>query len=205
MSVLFKTVVSAGEVITCLPTLSDGWLFVDAGVYVGAHDQPNAYYKSSLTDYVYAGQGVTIAIPSYYIGRSVLFFDTTPLAGKNIVSGLARCYCSEKANADDQLLVLVDGSGCHDPLVNGDFGELLLRTSPYGLVSISSISAGSYFDIPLTDLGLAAINKGGVTKYGLRTSEDITTTVPTQVDEIVRIPSAESGSPHYPLLLVTVS
>jgi hypothetical protein len=81
-------------------------------------------------------------------------------------------------------LTLVPATGVHVPLVEGDYLALRGNTTDYGHVTVSPPSIiNGWLVVPLTPAGVAAIVKGGITKFGIRSSKDISKTSPGQAYE----------------------
>jgi hypothetical protein len=101
-------------------------------------------------------------------------------------------------------ITVVDGSLLNDPLVAGDYGDLLTQTTSGGVFNTAGFLVGTYNDIPLNAVGMGWISKTGMTKLGLRSSRDITATVPSDLEQVGVYPSESAGGVGYrPMLVVS--
>jgi hypothetical protein len=152
----------------------------------------------------------------FRIWRGAIEFNTAALAGLNISS--AAILFRDKPVALSPVnyikssftLQLVPAIGVGYPMVKADYGDLLNNTTNYGQVTIfdSSYLAGGWNKIELTAAGIAAINTGGVTRFGLRSAKDISATDPSgptgpyYYSEYLQIYNTDADAPR---LIVTVS
>lgn len=132
------------------------------------------------------------------IDRGALFFDTSDLlTTDNIQSATLQFWVASDNSSTNFNITIVDGSGLNGPLQTSDYYELLLNTESKGSATTVGISTTGYTTITITDLSI--ISKTGYTKLGLRSSRDISGTVPTD-DEYVGIYMGESIYP--PILTI---
>jgi hypothetical protein len=106
-----------------------------------------------------------------WLTRGVLLFDTSSLNGKTLVGATLLPYCSSKAmevsRPDFSVGVFSSNPASDDELVASDFSTL-------GTTILSEEKAYDYFTegyygrLTLNSSGLAAINKTGITKLGIR-------------------------------------
>ena len=103
-------------------------------------------------------------------------------------------------------LTIVPATGVTDPIVVGDYGDLLSQTTSYGIVTIPTAAANrKKITITLNASGLAAINKTGTTRFGLRSSRDISNTSPgsgASFQEYVTVGGKNGSSVFVPRLAV---
>ncbi|MBA7712563.1 hypothetical protein ES703_121542 [subsurface metagenome] len=119
----------------------------------------------------------------WFMWRGGLFFNTLELAGKEILSAKLILHeafggaASAIAHPEVQWLVIVPGGDLNESgLVVADYGELIDDIIYYGSITGTDwVAYGDEVDVPidLTAAGLAAINKSGWTKFGLRGRKDI--------------------------------
>jgi len=115
----------------------------------------------------------------FEIYRGFVFFDTSDVAGR-ILDATLRLYTPGWAGSEETeefTIVIQSGMPTYptDPLAAADYN----RTKYSGDLGSYSITVAGwdaeaeYIDIPLNADGIAAINKGGVTKFCLRSDKDI--------------------------------
>ena len=132
-------------------------------------------------------------IHNYAIERGFLFFDTSAIpAGATITSAILYLYAPYKSVTTDFNVVIQDGQPNypHSPLINGDYYYANYRNNG-GQKAISDFTLNSYNAITLNSNGLAWINKGGITKICLRSSQDIAKTAPTDTTSWIDIIASE--------------
>jgi len=149
------------------------------------------------------GQGWTGS--SYYIQRGALFFDTSSLPDDvYITSAMLSLYGYFDESETDFDITVVDGSLLNDPLAAGDYGDLRTQTTSGGVFNTAGFSTSGYNDIALNTVGMGWISKTGMTKFGLRSSSDITTTAPSDHVHVGVHPSDPNGGVGYrPMLVVS--
>ena len=187
---------------TFYSTASDGYLSKGDPTYNNAHIAPNAGYIANAITYIRVGQQL---LTDYYIYRDALFFDTSSLPDNAVItSATLSLWGATAAPATDFYVTVVDGSSLNDPLVVGDYGYLGGQTTSGGELNTAGYSPGGpYNDIVLNAAGIGWISRTGMTKFGLRSSRDITSSAPSG-DEIVAFSSNEEIL-HPPMLVVTYS
>lgn len=157
-----------------LPT--GGLLTLNDAVYATAHDGAGGVSNTIISISV----GQRLSGGSYDVYRAGLSFDTSSLgAGATIVSATLSVYGFADTSTTDFNLTVVSGADLADPLVDADYQDLLNATTSFGALSTSGFVADTWFDIDLNATGLAAISKTGITRFGLRSSRDISSTTPT--------------------------
>ncbi|MFA5761864.1 MAG: hypothetical protein WC877_08940, partial [Dehalococcoidales bacterium] len=160
-------------------------------------------YRENYGD-ITIGQIVAISGPygdgyraTYYIYRSLLFFDTSNIPeNATITSVKMSLYCTDKdtiiiyhhstspyhtyEDGTDFNVIIQDGQPNypHNPVINSDY-DCSKYSNNGGQKATSDFTLDAYNDITLNSNGKAWINKGGITKLILRTSNDIAGTAPS--------------------------
>ncbi|MDR9459511.1 MAG: IPTL-CTERM sorting domain-containing protein, partial [Dehalococcoidia bacterium] len=186
---------------TFYSTSSDGFLEIANSSYTAAHDAANAdVIWSALT---WSAIGQAFISGNYQIYRNALFFDTSSLPDSAVVTAATlSLYGSVDYSTTDFDITVVDGSLLNDPLVLGDYGDLLTQTISGGAFNTSGFSVSGYNDIPLNPTGMGWISKTGMTKFGLRSSREIASIVPRGY-EAININQYEEGVGYQPRLVVS--
>jgi hypothetical protein len=164
----------------------DGYFrnYSDAGTYESMHDAAAADYAENdgskhdpytKPDEIVVGQDLFNSILGFNgsLWRGFLQFDTTGLLVTDTpVSAFILLHVKE-SHIDDNLwnLVVVNPSTLVNPLVAADYHVLLGQTTQAGAATM--IRGGYWLLITLNAVGLALINKAGVTRFGLRSNRDI--------------------------------
>jgi len=145
-------------------------------------------------------------LPGYRVERGAYVFDTSYLSGLGgikILSARLKVYKElGPYNMTGEYIVVVDGSAIEDTPVAADFGDLLTATTELGSVLATEVATGAYTDIELNAAGLALISKTGNTKFGLRSTKDINSTMPTST-QIIYFWGYGAGGAKYTKLEVT--
>ncbi len=185
---------------TFYSTASDGGLEQSDINYSAVHDAPSGTVNAgSLRIRI----GQSAAGSALYIYRGGLFFDTSSLPDDaTITSATLSLYGSDHQLGTDFDITVVDGSVLEDPMVNSDYGDLLPQTTGGGTFNTAGFSTSGYNDIALNAAGISWISKTGTTKFGLRSSRDISVTPPTGTEHL-RIWANEKGEGYRPKLVVT--
>lgn len=180
--------------------------------YALAHDEATAEVVNTTAQYLEVGQYFSVA-NGYNVSRGGLFFDTSALPnGCAIISATLTLTIASSYTGVAFDLTLVSGADFGASLVAGDFGDLLDDITSYGAVSTTGWSIDTAADITINAAGLATISKTGVTKWGLRSSRDISDTTPklngeSSYNEEIQVwtsEEAESGDGSYrPKLVIT--
>jgi hypothetical protein len=122
-----------------------------------------------------------------YIGRMAVFFDTSNLAGESITAatlGMVGTSADPIINDFTSSLGLVLFNSASDTaLVVADFNQFgtALQAPSINLASLSNDNS-TYNTWTLDATGRGNISLSGITKFGLRISDDITGIEPTWVD-----------------------
>lgn len=157
----------------------DGFLLNidDTTSYEAAHDAPTASHAPFNDDEsgLDVGQWITYAGSIYLsarIERGYLEFDTSNMDVDDVILAAHLLIRIEAMYLDhDYQLCLVPSGGVDNPLVVADYGTLHNQATDYGKIDIEP--PAGYRVIDLTAAGIAAISKGGTTRFALRTSRDI--------------------------------
>lgn len=143
--------------------------------------------------------------------RSLFLFDTSTLASiANIESALFSFWATSKSNGLGSFVTYLCSSNpaSNTNIVNADFSTL--GTTSYGTIDYASVTTGAYSGLSLNSSGMSAINKGGITKLGLKLDWDILnsftgTWVSTEVSRIIAYFADQTGTTNDPKLVVTYS
>jgi hypothetical protein len=195
------TLEASPDEVTFYSTASDGGLEkVDQPPYSAVHGAPSGTVKAGSLG---IRMGQSAAGSALYIYRGGLFFDTSSLPDDaTITSATLSLYGSDDQSGTDFDITVVDGSVLEDPMVNSDYGDLLPQTTGGGTFNTAGFSITGYNDIALNAAGISWISKTGTTKFGLRSSRDISATGPGG-SEYVKIWAHEQGEGYRPKLVVT--
>lgn len=142
----------------------------------------------------------------YYVSRIFALFDTSTIGSDTISSGsLSLYYKSTHGDSGDESSVVVSSTpASNTAIVHGDFDQV--GTTEFGSINLTdwSTSAGDENSHTLNASGLAHINKSGVSKFGVRTSGDISATSPGTSNAYNRAEcyGAENASGYDPKLVV---
>jgi len=132
--------------------------------------------------------GQELVLGLYSLWRFGLIFDTSSiLGGATITAATLDLYLMSKdITGSDFDLTIVSGADLNNPLVDADYYDLLDKTTSFGASTVSTMTAGAVNSISLNATGLAAINigAGAITKLGLRSSRDISSTPPTGYEDL---------------------
>jgi hypothetical protein len=187
-------------------TTNADWDTMRAGVGTGSNDSAASrpVFITSAGDPTWSG-----------FGRLIFLYDTRGLGGDSIDSAV-NDYTSTSAYAitndfDDSLSLVASAPASTTAVVNGDFDSLGTTKFATADVAVSGIARDDEtpFRFTLNAAGLAAIDGGGVTKFGIRTLHDLANTEPSgsSADDgtIVYILQAEEAvaGDQFPVLIVT--
>ncbi|KKM68298.1 hypothetical protein LCGC14_1462300 [marine sediment metagenome] len=151
-----------------------------AGAYAQAHDVANADAVYNDPGSIQIGQFYRLFPTEYYeVFRGAMIFDTSSIpVGSTMVSATLALIARQLVGASGFSVVLVSGVGLADVFVVADFGDLLAAVTSFGAVVIANPPNETVLTITLNAAGLAAIVPGGTTRFGLRSSLDISNTPP---------------------------
>ena len=181
---------------------SDGLLASNDVVYNTAWTNTSGSIGDAGTTCALGQATYGIGMP-YFIYRSALLFDTTSLSSSIGITGATlSLYGSADYTNDDFNIQVQSGSPTypHDPLINTDYNKANYTDDGGTLTSIGW-SSSSYNSFSLNATGYGWINKGGTTKFLLRSDKDIAGTIPTDY-EFLYFYMYEKGTGYQPLLHV---
>ncbi len=184
------------------------------------YDREMVFYTSSSDGLVYAGPGSWSAVygaasgeipisstivvgsdSSYYCRRGTLYFDTSPLPDNADIESATLHLFGKSDETSTYVafdLVVVDGSSIAEPPTAMDYGYLGSRTAKGGYFRVNSTADNwrttRYNIIELNATGLGWINRTGPTKFGLRSSRDISNRTPTSTEQVGMYTSEEPGT-----------
>ncbi len=126
-----------------------------------------------------AGQEYAPGTPDVYsVLRGAIMFDTSSIpSGAIITAAVLSLYGYLDESDTDFDVVVVSGADLADIVVAEDYGDLLNDIASLGSFNTSTFQIG-WNSITLNAAGIAAIVKGGMTRFGLRSSRDISSTTP---------------------------
>lgn len=153
--------------------------------FILAHDAANGTAVYSNPSYMVVGQLFQANKYSTYRGIAVFNTASIPITD-NILSAQIRFDCIVNPILCD--LSIVSGSDVVSPAVIADFGRILDNITVFGNIAQGDIISGENF-ITLNQQGINAINKGGLTTFALRSSEDIDNIAPTTAHEEILLTS----------------
>lgn len=177
-----------------------------ATVYATAH---NAAVADDITNAeLITGQyHISSPVVGFHVYRDALVFDTSSLADDLvIVSARLKLWSKRIASVGVGFdVVIVSGADIEDTPVVADYGDLLDDTATRGSVDTDDIGLEEAVYIDLNSTGISEINKTGLTKFGLRSSRDISSTEPSAdtVEWISFYHYAEGAGQKWPRLIIT--
>jgi len=142
---------------------------------------------------------------SYFISRSFLTYDTTPIPATAIIqSATLKPWFFVKYITSSVLYPYWQITPGHqsDPIETDDWDAQNPETTILGQIDIRDIILNQFNDIPLNAEGLTHINKGGLTKYCNRIELDIRNIPPPLGANAAWYHSAQKGASFWPLLEV---
>jgi len=199
------------------------WQLWDVNLFRVFHPQNTGYlYKTSLVSYedchdatdadtaynndtVLAVGQIDDNFTSWYIWRGFVEFNTSSIgSGSSIESAEVIIEVTGYFDIDAAFNIVLTWPGSVTfPLAVGDYGTLVGQTASLGSFTVSTPAVNrKVIVITLNSTGIAAINKTGVTRFGIRSSRDISETAPsTNGDEMLSI-FGTSSSGIVPRLIV---
>ena len=141
--------------------------------------------------------------------RTFLLFDTSTLTtAATISSATLSLYVLTVTNINpgsgDALSVITTTPASNTAIVTGDWGNVGTTLQATG-VSLSTLTTNTYNAITLNSTGLGNISKTSITKFGLRTAEDISNTLPVDgsQNDVTYSSADNTGTTQDPKLDVT--
>jgi hypothetical protein len=200
---------SVTTTVTLLSPTTDGYIYNSdgyygsAGVYLTARNSLTGTVDSSSISAV-GGQFAFIDpnLIQYVVYRQFPFFDTSSIpAGATIDSWNLSLYVVADYSTTDFEVTIQQGVGVypHSPLQTGDY-YYGFYSGNGGNRSTDEIDGVGFWNI--TGTQMSWINAGGITKFCVRSSNDIDAVEPTG-DEYVEFATRESGEAYAEKLYVT--
>lgn len=126
-----------------------------------------------------ACSGVSNKFAAIY--RGILLFATSSIGTDNIDSAVLSLYgYSKYCDINDNVMHICQSNPQNDNAVtNSDYQGMKDYNTSFGSITQSSFSLTGYNDIALNSSGISNINKGGISKFGLRTGSDLSGTTPS--------------------------
>lgn len=156
---------------------SESWSTIIAGAGTHAYDSTNPHYFINY-------QGTTS--PNYSrCGRAIFLFDTSSITDGDDIDGASfGVNITLKADSNSEVDMVVVGTtpASNTALVAGDYNQFG-STAFSSSLGYSSVATASYHYLDLNASGLAAISDTGITKLGVRCSDDLNDTAPTHSTE----------------------
>lgn len=142
---------------------------------------------------------------SYEIVRAYIYFDTSsiPENSKIIIAKLSLYGMGALMGSGDFYVVVQDGQPDypHIALISSDYHYLKYYNNG-GQIAASAVGVGAYNNIPLNPNGRTWINAGGITKFCLRSSFDISSKIPAD-DELNQVGFEAGVGNNVPKLIIT--
>lgn len=181
---------------------------VDGHLYRDDHDSnwTNTRNNTIATGSDDSGTIINIVTNTgYFLERGFLLFDTSAISTTyTILSATLSVYESTThttANADSVSAHIVSSSpASNTSLVVGDYdqvGSISFASVPY-----ASFAVDSYQDFSLNSAGLSNITKAGISKFGIRDSNDLNNIVPSGLNRIQFYTADQIGTSTDPKLVV---
>ena len=172
---------------------------------VSFHPQDDAIVVGQVSSpYATAYKFTGVSDDDYKVYRGYLEFDTTAIpAGATVTGAVVKMY-SASDNSDSEFeITITDGALITPPISISDFDENLYPTAVLGQLGTTLWIDGVYNSLTLTDI--STINTSGVTKFLVRSDNDITDpgTTPTTKEWVEFYSFDETGTDKDPILEIT--
>lgn len=165
--------------------------------YIAVHD---ALLCRNITSLPTVAQRFGVLGAYYDVMRTALLFDTSGVG--EVFNAKIRLYCEIHHEGKTFAVVVVNGQDLDSPPTYHHYGDLLDEINSRGGVSSGDCIAGEFVEIELNDTGIDEISSGGITKFGLRSSRDISSTPPDANDELVRFRGKVGADEYQPTLII---
>jgi hypothetical protein len=163
-------------------TSVDGWIESNQTGWDTAHDASAGTTADDSGAYVYARSQLSGSLGIIY--RGFMLFDTSAIGSDTVSAATLSLEGGLKVNTDndgDDFIAIVSSTpASNTAIVTGDFdqcGDSIDDPTEMhdvgGRIDIGSISTSAYNDWTLNSTGLAEIDTGGVSKFGVREGHDI--------------------------------
>ena len=184
-----------------------------------------SFSDSATTIYIGVGRG---GGGGYSLNRAILLFDTSTLGSGITVTGATLSLWIDSTNdsvndGNDYASIVASNPASNTGLSTADFDAFTGTDDANPLTSgvamkemhdsgerkdFTGMATGAYLDWTLNSTGIAAINKTGITKFGVACGNDVTNTNYTgglSTDNGMTFQSAENASrtAHAPKLTIT--
>lgn len=161
------------------PSAGDGWCQGSGANWDTMHDGASAGFATNYTNTTFLVGSAESS--GYYLSRASLPFDTSSIPDRaKITSATLRLRATQVNNGDN------DGNDWLNVVGTTVASGTTLSASDYSLIGssinnptelatridISTMSANNYYTWTLNASGIALIQKGGITKLGLRDGHD---------------------------------
>lgn len=187
-----------------------GYLYAESVVsYATAHDAAASTSPAVNDDDVIGVGQSNDGGSDWLIFRGFLQFDTSAIGTGSIASAEIIVEVSGYFVIDNafSFRLVPAGAGVANPLVDADYATLHDQSTDYGSVTVAvSAINRKILIITLTPAGIAAINKTGITYFGIRSSLDIAATAPPGSEqEYITVEGTGAGSEFVPRLIVKLN
>jgi len=169
------------ETIYC--TNVSGFIFVkDTTDYDTCHNSIDGSDCDSIdllvTTYLTIGQSESAG--EYTVARSYLFFNTSTIPSNAIITNAVLSFTVADNQFIDWNIVIQDGQPNYpnNPIIASDYDCSKYSNNGGQRAAVAGASPPVYSGITLNSNGRAWINKGGITKFCLRSSQDISSLIP---------------------------
>jgi hypothetical protein len=191
------------------------WYGVDS--YANTHDYVgNAYYYNNPPDSanVRVGQSISnVLFPTWWLWRGYVAINTTGYpANINVANAYLRVHTPANYTIDRSFDITITNTGgapSNGELLNLlDYSNLGVNAvTVYGslVINTPSLAVNTWLYIPLDTNGVAAINAGNITRFGIKSSQDIASNSPgtNTATEMIYFEGYNTSNP--PQLLVITS
>jgi len=196
-------------------TSVDGWVVHESANDTWANIRGGAGTDASSGAPTYAGASVLAGATTdkwSEMYRSIYLFDTSVIpADATITSATYSLYVYNKINglslsdAHGGICLVSSAPTSNTALASGDYNNL--GTTEFATrIGYSSITVDGYNDMALNASGLAAIDKSGITKFGVRMGADLDNSEPawviTRESRFLACFSESSGTSKNPKLVI---
>ena len=174
--------------------LGNPWIWhlsrvVNGAAYLTTHDHPDA--NGVINSDVRHCNQAKIGTNYYGVERVPLYFDTSVIPAAATIRGAvlvgAITYVAGKAR--DTLLY--DAPLLNNPPIASDYGYIrTLIDNPLGQLAMADIINQKFGCYTINATGIDSINRTGITKWAMRTTEDVTSTPPLSQPEGIYIDTA---------------
>jgi len=150
------------------------WIYQSIPGYVGVWPHPGFLDPYNNSGYFEVGQFK--GIENIWISRGLIEIDTSGINAEVIEAHVFLCFhITTQGELDrDIKIVLVDPAPLTCPMQTGDYGVMRTKNTILGeSAAFHSARNGDWIEIALNTAGIYHINKGGITRFGIRSNHDI--------------------------------